>query len=121
MRWLLFLTLLAGCATATNPTLPPMPPAIQPEVVTAMSKALPLVVVVPDKPWNIVWELREQDNNPVQMPADNVEFDVEHTFSLTPPVQWTLYCRTSQPPVPFWLTNQQEYFRVGDHWIVPPQ
>lgn len=109
MRWTLILIFLAGCATTGSPVDPP--------TLTVTSKAQPLVIN-PPVPWYITWQISQDGNT--NMPQDNVEFDVEKRDGLGPDTPWYLYCRTNQPPVPFTFDGSAGYFRVGDHWIIPP-
>lgn len=80
------------------------------------SVALPLVILNP-KSWSISWQIGGGGGD-TNMPADNVEFDVEKEDNILGP--WYLFCRTNTPPVPFTFDGDQGYFRVGAHWIVEP-
>lgn len=73
----------------------------------AFSLMMALLAIQP--PHNLVWDYYKP------MPVDDIEFDVERRDTLTS--QWTLYCRTNQPPVSFEFTGNEGYFRVGAHYV----
>lgn len=126
---LLWATMLVftGCMSDTARITPPplrvvKPPKLKNTVVATMRSSANVVVdPLPTHwlTWN--WSLTE-GGVPVQLPFTNVaniiEFDVEHRLDLQTD-QWSLFCRTNQPPVPFQYNQNQEYFRVGVHVVSP--
>lgn len=77
------------------------------------SQSEPLTIIDTIKPWHISWSIEGDDTN---MPQEGLEFDVEKTDTLINPT-WTLFCQTNQPPVAFYFTGSQGFFRVGVHFV----
>lgn len=121
MKYLPFILLLCGCHSldkkiiqqSTGPDLDPNH-AQQSFVISSKSQPEPLVIIVnTTQPWRIDWNIEMADTN---MPQAGVEFDVQKCNDIANPV-WSLYCRTNQPPVPFFSLGDTGYFRVGVHLI----
>lgn len=115
MRYMIQLIcmLLVGCASveSQSPPVPSDPPLEK--TVKAFSRAQPASAIVPAPivHWVFTWDY------PTPMPADNIAFDFEGSTNLT---DWYLIVTTNQPPVPYDSSQWSESFRVGAHWIVPP-
>lgn len=84
-----------------------------PKQATLEQPSSSVLPVPPVEAHYVTWTISDLDTT--NMPQENVEFDVEKLDNVYG--GWYLYCRTNQPPVPFYTTNEQGYFRVGAHWV----
>lgn len=115
MKWIFFLILVTGCATApsTKPVSPPMPNDVRPQVMTALSFAQPMaiqpppsfgptLVMVDKSDWKVVY--------PDGFPSTNYIWTVEVSTNLAgawveQPQEWyddtTLLVHS--PPMPWFM------------------
>jgi hypothetical protein len=116
MMWrYLPLIALVGCSTTAKLTPRSQTVVKSPKLLSVTSADNIQVIIPPPTIHAWTWDWPAGAVVYSNLPVVNVEFDLEHRTTLNG--EWSLYCRTNQPPVSFSFTNDQEYFRVGTHYI----